>query len=320
MARLPTPGADSGSWGDILNEYLEVEHNGDGTLKDGVVTGAKIAGDTVTDSNIAPGAAIAQSKISGLTAALGGKQAADATLTALAALDSSAGIIAETASDTFAKRTITAGSSKISVTNGSGAAGNPTVDVDEANLNPANFATNPLARANHTGTQTASTISDFAAAVQSVVASQPIIRSAYITSGDVTSTSGGGTWGSMTGFELQLPASAGDWVEISVTCLTKRVSSTRYDVGIKVGSSIVRYLSSGSSTPSVDGDPGWYPAPDNAYVGTRGTKGFIVSSGDIDSGNVRFVMATASTGTTSILYASTNYPFFWRAVNLRVPA
>lgn len=34
MARLPTPGSDSGSWGDILNEFLSVAHNSDGTLTD----------------------------------------------------------------------------------------------------------------------------------------------------------------------------------------------------------------------------------------------------------------------------------------------
>lgn len=33
MARLPTPGGDNGTWGSILNEYLSVEHNADGTLK-----------------------------------------------------------------------------------------------------------------------------------------------------------------------------------------------------------------------------------------------------------------------------------------------
>jgi hypothetical protein len=33
MSRLPTPGSDSGSWGAILNDFLEVEHNTDGTLK-----------------------------------------------------------------------------------------------------------------------------------------------------------------------------------------------------------------------------------------------------------------------------------------------
>ncbi|HUD20872.1 MAG TPA: hypothetical protein VMQ44_02285 [Candidatus Saccharimonadales bacterium] len=33
MSRLPTPGGDSGTWGTILNDYLSVEHNADGTLK-----------------------------------------------------------------------------------------------------------------------------------------------------------------------------------------------------------------------------------------------------------------------------------------------
>jgi len=31
--RLPNPGSDSGTWGNILNDYLSVEHNADGTLK-----------------------------------------------------------------------------------------------------------------------------------------------------------------------------------------------------------------------------------------------------------------------------------------------
>ena len=33
MSRLPNPGADQGIWGDILNDFLLVEHNFDGTLK-----------------------------------------------------------------------------------------------------------------------------------------------------------------------------------------------------------------------------------------------------------------------------------------------
>ena len=34
MARLPVPGADNGVWGDVLNDFLQVAHNSDGTLKD----------------------------------------------------------------------------------------------------------------------------------------------------------------------------------------------------------------------------------------------------------------------------------------------
>ncbi len=33
MARLPTPGGDDNNWGDVLNEFLGVSQNGDGSLK-----------------------------------------------------------------------------------------------------------------------------------------------------------------------------------------------------------------------------------------------------------------------------------------------
>ena len=33
MTRLPNPGSDDNTWGDILNDFLQVEHNSDGTLK-----------------------------------------------------------------------------------------------------------------------------------------------------------------------------------------------------------------------------------------------------------------------------------------------
>lgn len=34
MARLPTVGADNDNWGNVLNEYLSVSLNSDGTLKE----------------------------------------------------------------------------------------------------------------------------------------------------------------------------------------------------------------------------------------------------------------------------------------------
>jgi hypothetical protein len=57
MAHLPTPGSDADIWGDLLNEFLRVEHNNDGTLKNSVhltgsetISGAK----TFTASPIVP--------------------------------------------------------------------------------------------------------------------------------------------------------------------------------------------------------------------------------------------------------------------------
>ncbi len=38
MPRLPIPGADNGTWGQILNDFLAAAHNADGTIKAGAVT------------------------------------------------------------------------------------------------------------------------------------------------------------------------------------------------------------------------------------------------------------------------------------------
>lgn len=47
MSRLPIPGSDNNTWGDILNNFLMTAHNPDGTIKDIGVVGAKADDSTV---------------------------------------------------------------------------------------------------------------------------------------------------------------------------------------------------------------------------------------------------------------------------------
>ncbi len=51
--RLPTPGSDNGTWGDILNDFLSQSHNADGTLQSSIIA----------DTNIASSAAISKTKL-----------------------------------------------------------------------------------------------------------------------------------------------------------------------------------------------------------------------------------------------------------------
>lgn len=105
---------------------------------------------SIVNADIATGAAIAATKIGagtvdntefgyldGVTSAIqtqfSNKQPLDGDLTAVAGLTTT-GLVTRTATDTMTTRSIAAGSTKISVSNGSGVAGDPTLDVVEANL------------------------------------------------------------------------------------------------------------------------------------------------------------------------------------------
>jgi hypothetical protein len=55
MSRLPTVGGDTGSWGIVLNDFLGVSHNSDGTLLASSVGVSQLAAHAVTAAAIADG-------------------------------------------------------------------------------------------------------------------------------------------------------------------------------------------------------------------------------------------------------------------------
>lgn len=52
MSRLPTPGADDGAWGDVLNSFLHVSHTSTGTLNDNIIGTSQIQDSAVTATKL----------------------------------------------------------------------------------------------------------------------------------------------------------------------------------------------------------------------------------------------------------------------------
>lgn len=135
------------------------------------------------------------------------------------------------------------------------------------------------------------------------------VRYGYKSAGDTTPQNTGGAWQLLTGGpSFSIPASAGDYVEFSPTFLMLGSSDCRFDYAIVVGGVAVRYASTGTNTPAIDGDPSMYF--DNTFETVGGGIALQAVSGDIDSGNLNIQFAVKCTGapTTAKLYNSTNYP------------
>jgi hypothetical protein len=71
MSRLPTPGADQGQWGSILNDFLDQAHNADGTLKDGTISTSSIQDASVTPAKINTSNAAASGQVLSSTGGTG---------------------------------------------------------------------------------------------------------------------------------------------------------------------------------------------------------------------------------------------------------
>jgi hypothetical protein len=142
--------------GDIADSAITSAKIADGTivagdLADGAVTSAKILDGTIVNADIATGAAIAATKISGTAVTAADTGTVTNTMLAGSIAPTKVTGTAVTQADTgTVTSAMIANSTIVNADIASGAA----IDLSK-------LATDPLARANHTGTQTASTISNF---------------------------------------------------------------------------------------------------------------------------------------------------------------
>lgn len=122
-------GVSDGDKGDIT-----VSSAGSVWTIDSGLSAAKIADGSVSNTEFQ----YLDGVTSNIQTQLGNKQPLDATLTALAAYNTN-GVLVQTSADTFTGRTITGTSNEITVTNGDGVAGNPTLSLSTG-INPTKLA------------------------------------------------------------------------------------------------------------------------------------------------------------------------------------
>jgi hypothetical protein len=116
--------------------------------------------------------------------------------------------------------------------------------------------------------------------------------------------------------EYTIQAAVGDDVEVSYNYLIAGATTSFVDLAVVTGgaSTRQRYLASGISTPTFQGNSANYPS-DAGFQGHCGVLGFTVEESDLDSGNVRLRWVIKTANTSGKMYANDNYPLI---VGIRV--
>lgn len=136
---------------------------------------------------------------------------------------------------------------------------------------------------------------------------------AIISSGDITPQNTAGAWAPLTGGPtLVIAAAVGDYLSVEVMGLIMtKDAGTFYDLAVLNVATLARFGSSGTSTPTTEGDPSLNH--DTAFPRTGTIFSFLAEAADIDAGNVTLCIATKSGGAGS--FRADFYPFRWRVLN-----
>jgi hypothetical protein len=144
----------------VTSDKIAADAVGTSEIADGAITSAKIANGTIVDADINASAAITATKISGTAVT----QADTGTVTSTMIANGTIVNADINASAAIAKTKLDLGGTITSadIVDGTIVAS----DIADGTITAAKLVSDPYARANHTGTQTASTVSDFNTAVR----------------------------------------------------------------------------------------------------------------------------------------------------------
>lgn len=140
----------------------------------------------------------------------------------------------------------------------------------------------------------------------------------YVTSGTVPLPNTGGNWAvllehdGVTPFELDIAAVVGNRIAVVYTGV--RTGNNPVDAGVVVGTTIKRFMATGTATPASDGDPGWYGAG-ALLPSSSGMRSFVVTAGDLDGANVRVCVVSNGNASSGTLIATASDPFSWQLFN-----
>lgn len=124
-------------------------------------------------------------------------------------------------------------------------------------------------------------------------------------------------WAPVTGISWSIPAAAGDDVSTTVRLLIDVTTggTDYFDLAVIVAGAPVRCASSGTATPSAEGDPALYPSTSVRFRGSQTGMDFTVQAGDLAAGNVTFGLIHKGGAGAAKVYRSDAFPLRWSARN-----